>query len=98
MKRTISIDEFLKLKDKPSLMVFIFLLNKEYSYLEYDTSWLNYFGRPIYLVRMNESEFHMMDIAIHPKILVTKNGKELKEINGLPKMEVLREAIQKLLK
>ena len=96
MKRTINVDEFLKLKEKPTTTVFIFLLNNEYAYLEYDTSWLNYFGSPIYLVRMNEDDFHMMDIAIHPKIIITASGKELSEINGLPKMEVLREKLRGL--
>lgn len=98
MKKSINVDEFLKLKEKQMLTVFIFLLKNEFSYLEYDTSWLNYFGKPIYLVRMDENEFHMMDIAIHPKILITRRGKELCELNGLPKMEVLRDKIQKYLK
>ena len=98
MKRTIDVDEFLKLKEKPTLTVFIFLLDDECSYLEYDTSWLNYFGKPIYLVRMNEDDFHMMDIAIHPKIIITRSGKEISEINGLPKMEVLRDHLQKFLR
>jgi hypothetical protein len=96
MKKTIDIDEFLKLKEKPALQVFIFLLDGELSYLEYDTSWLGYIGRPIYLVRMNEEEFRMMDMAIHPKILVTRKGRELCEMNGLPKMEVLKRKIQNL--
>jgi len=96
MGRSISLSQYLNLKEKKLLQVFIFLLDNEYSYLNNDTTWLYTMQLPIYLVRMSEDEFHTMDFAIHPKVIGTKCGKEVLEMNGLPSIKYLRYKISQL--
>lgn len=96
MVRNISLSQFLTLKEKNIFQVFIFFLNNEYSYLDNTTTWLHSLNVPVYLIRMTEDEFHTMDFAVHPKVLGTKNGKEIMEINGLPNFNYLRLKISEI--
>jgi hypothetical protein len=46
---------------------------------------------------MTSEEFHMMDIAIHPKIFVTKKGREIFEMNGIPQFKILQNKLKSFL-
>ena len=90
MLRVIDLDQYLLLKEKDIVQVFIFLLEEEYSHLNDNTSLFYDFSYPVYLVRMTEDEFHSMDISVHPKIFCTKKGKEFFELNGIPTAKFLK--------
>jgi len=77
-------------------MVFLFLLEGECPHLDSETSWVHYSHYPTYLVRLKEHEFHMMDIGIHPKTIVTKKGRELLEVKGLLSPDSLKKELRKL--
>ena len=96
MSRTISLSQYLTTKEKKTLQFFIFLLDDEYSYLNNETTWLNTLQIPTYVIRMPEADFHTMDFAVHPKIVCTRSGKELLEINGLPNIKFLQYKISQL--
>jgi hypothetical protein len=90
MVRNITLEQYLVLKEKKNFNLFIFLLDNEYSYLNNEATWLHTLHMPVYLVRMNDEEFHMMDFGVHPKVLGTKKGKEILEVNGLPNINYLQ--------
>jgi len=96
--QVINLDQYFELKEKKVIQLFIFFLNSEYPHLNTSSTWLHSLKYPSYIVRMNNEEFDMMDMAIHPKILCTKGGKELFEINGIPTLNYLKFQIQNRLK
>jgi len=96
MGRDITLTQYLVLKDKKVLQLFIFLLGNEYSYLSNETTWLHTVQVPTHLVRMTEDEFHSMDFAVHPKIMCTRSGKELFDINGIPNVKYLQHKISQI--
>ena len=90
MSRGISLQQYFTLKEKSIKQVFFFLLDKEYHYLDNETTWLQSLRLPAYVIRMPVDDFHQMDFAVHPKVICTKQGKELFEINGLPSLKYLQ--------
>jgi len=96
MVRNITLSQYLTLKEKKVFTLFIFFLGDEYSYLGNETTWLHTLHIPVYIVRMSEEEFHTMDFAVHPKVIGTKSGKEVFELNGLPNIRYLQEKISKI--
>lgn len=92
----ISLSQFLTAKEKNILQIFIFLLDDEYPYLDNETTWLNNFNVPMHIIRMPLDEFHTMDFAVHPKVICTKKGKELFELNGLPSIKFLQHKISQI--
>lgn len=96
--QVLTMDQYLRLKEKGVVQIFIFLLDEEYSHLNEDSTWLQDLRYPVHLVRMCEEDFNTMDMAIHPKIFCTKSGKELFELNGLPNLKYLKLLIRQKLK
>ena len=96
MVRNISLQQFLVLKEKKMFQVFIFFLGNEYSYLNNESTWLHTLNVPVHLIRLTEDEFHTMDFAVHPKVMGTRNGKEVLEINGLPNIRYLQHRIAQI--
>ena len=96
MVRNITLSQFLTLKEKKVFTLFIFFLGDEYSYLGNESTWLHTLHVPVYIVRMSEEEFHTMDFAVHPKVIGTKSGKEVFELNGFPNIRYLQEKISKI--
>ena len=93
MNREITLSQYLIAKEKSNMQIFIFLLNGEYPYLNNENTWMHSIQTPAYFIRMTEEEFHTMDFAVHPKIVGTKKGKEIFEINGLPSLKYLQHKI-----
>jgi len=89
----ITLQQYLDLKESKKLQIFIFLLGNEYPYLDNDTTWLHGLQIPVHLVRMPVEEFNQMDFAVHPKLMCTRNGKELFEMNGLPSIKQLQQKL-----
>jgi len=96
MSISISLDQFFDIKEKNLLQLFVFLLDREYLYLNNETTWLDNFNIPIYIIRMALDDFHSMDFATHPKVLVVKKGKELFELSGLPSLKYLQQKISQI--
>ena len=92
----ISLNQFFNVKEKNVLQVFIFLLDDEYPYLDNETTWLDHFNIPIHVIRMPLDDFHIMDFAVHPKVVCVKKGKELFELNGLPSIKFLQHKISQI--
>lgn len=86
----VDLDRYLKLKEGNKYNIFIFLLGDEYRHLNNETAWIHYVKEPVYLVRLKESEFQMLDIGVHPKTLVYFKGREMKEYNGIPQLHTLK--------
>jgi len=93
MSREITLNQYLVAKEKSNMQIFIFLLCGEYPYLNNENTWINCIQTPTYFIRMTEEEFHSMDFAVHPKVVGTKKGREIFEINGLPSLTYLQHKI-----
>jgi len=98
MMKTIDLDQYLLLKEKAIVQVFIFLLGEEFSHLNDNTSLFYDFIHPVFLVRMSEDDFHSMDISAHPKVFCTKSGKEFFELNGIPNAKFLKHKMHNVVK
>lgn len=96
MDNVIDLDDYLKLKQSNNFTVFIFLLGNEYPHLDHDSSWIHYVKERVYLVRLQEDEFGMLDIGVHPKTIVYQGGREVKEYNGIPQLQTFKNQMQKL--
>lgn len=90
MIHNITLDQYLEIKEDISVGLCVFLLNGEISNIDSDRSWVTASKHDFYLVRMSEEEFKSMDICVHPKTFIIKNGKEIKEINGFPPEDVIK--------
>lgn len=91
----ISIDTFMELKKRKTTQVFIFLLKGESSWLDQSTSWINHIRFPVHMIRMTEEGFKTLDIGVHPKVVITKDGNEVKTLSGIPGMADLNEILSK---
>ena len=96
MTRNASFDDFLNLKEG-AFRVFVFLLGDEYPSLNMENHWLFHNSLNVSIVRLNEDEFRMLDIARHPKIMVTNLGKELLQIDGIPDPETFEKKLKELI-
>ena len=96
MEVSIGFDGFMKAKEAKGVRIFIFLLGDEFSHLDNESSWIRYSKVQIQLVRLDQDEFRMLDIGIHPKIIFFRNGREFKEINGIPSVTKFRSLLHKL--
>lgn len=96
MDVSIGFDEFMEVKGSKGLNVFIFLENDEYSHLDNESSWVHYFNVRIRLVRLSLDEFKMLDIGVHPKIIFFRDGREFKEMNGIPSVTKFRSILNKM--
>lgn len=94
MVHNISLDQYIEIKEDIDIGFCIFLLNDELQELNNERNWI--FTSPIdfYLVRMCISDFKAMDIGVHPKTFIIKDGKEIKELNGFPPEEAIGEIYQ----
>lgn len=85
MKLNLGFDDFLTLKEKSGIKIFVFFLDNEYKELTDNPSgMLKHIQHELFCIRLNSEEFRMLDIGKHPKVLVYKNGKEIFSINGIP--------------
>lgn len=96
MTESTDLDRYLKLKEKDDFAIFVFLLGNEYPHLNNDTAWIHYIKERVYLVRLNEEEFGMLDIGVHPKTIVYKKGREIKEYSGIPQLNSFKQDMLKL--
>ena len=96
MEVSINFDQFMEQKDRKGLTLYIFLLGDEYSHLDNDSSWVHYFDIRTCLVRLTVDEFKMLDIGVHPKIIAFRDGKEVKEFNGIPPLQKLKKLFSKI--
>jgi len=92
----LNFDQFLEAKENPGIKAFIFLLDDEYAYLENTTHWLNHVAFNCHVVRLSESEFNMLDIGKHPKVIFFKNGRESQQFDGLPTLEQMQTAFRSI--
>jgi len=96
--RVVDLDQYLLLKEKDCIQVFIFLLEGEYSHLGENTSLFYDIGFPVFIVRMTEDNFNSMDISVHPKVFCTKVGREFFELNGIPNAKFLNHKMKTSIK
>ena len=97
MIRNIEFDEFLNVKTQPGLRIFIFLLLDEFGYINSEYNWLNYLSEDVFLVRLNIEEFSILDIGVHPKVIIINNDKEIAQFNGIPYMENLQDTLKDII-
>ncbi len=91
MIHSVNLDQYTEIKEDIDVGFAVFLLNDEMKDLNNENNWLSSSPTEFYLVRMSEEEFKMMDIGVHPKTFIIKNGKEIKELNGFPSEEAIGE-------
>jgi len=83
MLEVLDFDKFTEKKNRPGVICYIFLLEKEYSVFEEETYWMNSVQESISLVRLKQDEFAALDIGVHPKTIIFKNGRESFTQNGV---------------
>jgi len=91
MIHNINLDQYIEIKEDIDIGFGIFLLDNELPDLNSEKNWIATSPIDFYLVRMDKSEFKSMDIGVHPKTFIIKNGKEIKELNGFPPEETIGE-------
>lgn len=87
----ITLDQYLEIKEDIDVGFAIFLTDDEYTDICAEHNWYFSSNMEFYVIRMSVEEFLQMDFNTHPKTLVIKNGKEIKNINGLPTEEAFEE-------
>jgi len=87
----IVLDQYLEIKEDIDLGVVVFFLDEKYNHLISDSHWLHFTKLEVYAVKMTVEDFKSMDIGVHPKTFIIKDGKEIFEINGIPSEEALGE-------
>lgn len=90
MLTEINLEQYLETKEDIALAIVVFLLGGEI-HLIGDSSWLRQTMLEVYAVQLNEDDFKSMDIGVHPKTFIIKDGKEIFEINGIPTEDALGE-------
>lgn len=91
----VNFDRFVELKQRPGLRVFVFLLGNEYPYMDSDSNWIRFLKEEVYVVRLTEEEFQILDIGVHPKIFFFLDGKEVFEHNGIPNFQTMKDLLRK---
>lgn len=78
------------------MKVYVFVLGDEHPALNLDSYWLYHMNvkAEVYTVRLKLEEFAVLDIGVHPKVLIVNEGKELAEYNGIPKLRLLENNIR----
>lgn len=92
--RNLTFDEFAEQKNKKGTMVYLFLLKDEYSIINTDQFWLSQFCDFVRTVRCDLEEFRVLDIGVHPKTIVFKNGKETEMLNGVPDVQFFQKILR----
>jgi hypothetical protein len=90
MLTEITLEQYLEIKEDIELAIVVFLLGEEIRLIG-DSSWLKQTMLEAYAVRLDEEDFKSMDIGVHPKTFLIKDGKEIFEINGIPTEDALGE-------
>ncbi len=75
MPNVLDFEGFLERKNRERAFFICLLDNGEKSYLESDTHWIHHSPFKNYLVRLNEDQFNMHSIGIHPNVLLYDNGR-----------------------
>ena len=89
----INFDSFIELKNNSGIKMFVLLLGNECLYLNDRNNWLWHISCNVYIVRLSQEEFSMLDIGRHPKILITNNGKEVYTHDGVMPYEQLKKVL-----
>ena len=87
----IGLDQYLEIKEDIDLGIVVFLLGDKYNHILSDSHWLRFTSLEVYVVKMSVEDFKSMDIGVHPKTFLIKDGKEIFEINGIPSEDALGE-------
>jgi hypothetical protein len=90
MLTEINLEQYLETKEDIAIGIVVFLLGEEIRLIG-DSSWLRQTMLEVYAVKMDENDFKSMDIGVHPKTFIIKDGKEIFEINGIPSEDALGE-------
>jgi len=83
------------LKDREDLQLFVFLLGSELSHLDDPEHWIHNLECSSCVIRIDLDGFRTMDLGVHPKILFTKDGQDVFELNGVPDLKQLRPHIKR---
>ena len=97
MSFDLTFDQFLSKKGDGGFTVFVFFLGDEYQHLSHEDSWLQHFEYPIFIVRLSEDDFDSLDIGVHPKVLIFRDGREVAEFDGLPKMTDIKAKVRRMI-
>ncbi len=87
----IGLDQYLEIKEDIEVGVVVFFLEEKYNHLISESHWLNFTSLEVYAVKMSAEDFKSMDIGVHPKTFIIKDGKEIFEINGIPSEDAIGE-------
>jgi hypothetical protein len=91
MLNEIGLDQYLEIKEDIELGVVVFFLGGKFNHLISDSHWLCCSSLEVYIVKMTVEDFKSMDIGVHPKTFIIKEGREIFEINGIPSEDALGE-------
>ncbi len=86
----LNLEQYLETKEDIEFGFVVFLLDEEIRLIG-DSSWLRTTMSEAYAVKMTKEDFKSMDIGVHPKTFLVKDGKEIFEINGIPSEDALGE-------
>lgn len=90
-----TLDGFFENKNKKEFQVFVFLLGSELLHLDDPEHKIHHLGCPTYLTRTDLEGFKVLDVGVHPKILFTKDGSEIFELNGIPDIKQLQNHVRR---
>lgn len=91
----ITIDEYYEIREKNKKVIFIVLKEDEYGFLsEHGKHWLHHFYVPVYVLRLKEQDFVLLEIGVHPKVIVTHGYDDIAEFNGLPHIQEIEKILR----
>ena len=56
--------------------------------------WILSFGQPVFVLRASLSDFEVLEIGVHPKVLIFENGKEIGDFDGIPTYRQLKAVLK----
>lgn len=96
MRKVYGFDDYLSLCND-SLRVFIFVLGDELQNLDLETHWVRHLNVSVFVIRLSEEEFRILDFGVHPKVMIMKNGKEVRQFNGIPRPNELTKILREII-
>ena len=90
-------DSFLQEKEGKGILIFMICLEDEFPFLDADDHWIHHLHFRTHIVRLTEDEMLTLDFGRHPKVYVTKNGKEVGYLNGMPECHEFQKQVTEML-
>jgi hypothetical protein len=90
-----SLDEYYDFIAKRGARIAVIVLEDELPFLkESSNHWILSLGHPVFILRASLPDFEILEIGVHPKIIVFDGGDEVADFNGIPTYRQLKAVLK----